>query len=55
MKILYILKGDPDKTASSLIECHRNGNAVTVVDLRKEGDYGRVVELISENDKVISW
>ncbi len=55
MKILYLLKQDPDETLKRIMDEHRKANEVTVLDLRTEGDHGRIVELIASNDKVISW
>ncbi len=55
MKILYLMKQDPDATVKKIMEVHKNGNEVTVVDLRQEKNYGKIVDLIFSNDKVISW
>jgi len=55
MKILYILKQDPDATAKKLMEAHKKGNDVTVVNLKENKNYGQIVDLIFSNDKVISW
>ena len=55
MKILYLVKQDPDATLKKIVEVHKKGNNVTVVDLRKDKDYGKIVDLIFSHDKVISW
>jgi hypothetical protein len=55
MKVLYILKQDPDSTLSAIMEEHKKTSEVTVVDLRAEKDYGRLIDLISDSEKVISW
>ncbi len=55
MKILYLMKQDSDATVKKIMEVHKNGNEVTVVDLRQEKNYGKIVDLIFSNDKVISW
>ncbi len=55
MKILYILKQDLDGTGKKIIEEHRKGNEVTVVDLRENKNYGEIVGMIESNDKVICW
>lgn len=55
MKVLYIIKQDPDETLKKFLDEHKKSNEVTVVDLRKDKDYGRIVDLIAANDKVISW
>jgi len=55
MKVLYIIKQDPDETLKKFLDEHKKSNEVTVVDLRQDKDYGRIVDLIAANDKVISW
>ncbi len=55
MKILYLVKQDLDATAKTIIEVHKKGNEVTVVDLRQEKKFDKIVDLIFSNDKVISW
>lgn len=55
MKILYLIKQDPDATAKKIMEVHKKGNEVTVVDLRQEKKYDKIVDLIFSNDKVVSW
>jgi hypothetical protein len=55
MKILYILKQVPDATLKTIMDVHKKGNEVTVVDIREDKDYGKIVDLIFSSDKVISW
>lgn len=55
MKILYIIKKDPEGTLNDFLSRHKASHDVTVVDLRTEKDYERIVDLIIENDRVISW
>ena len=55
MKILYILKQAPDATLKTIMDTHKKGNEVTVVDIKQNKDYGKIVDLIFSNDKVISW
>lgn len=55
MKILYILKQSPDETVNSIMNEHKASNEVTVVDLKGNKNYDQVIDLIAENDKVISW
>jgi len=55
MKILHIVKQDLDATAKKIIEVHKKGNDVTVVNLKENKNYGQIVDLIFSNDKVISW
>jgi hypothetical protein len=55
MKILYVLRQDPDETAKTFMEEQKKSNEVTVVDIREEKNYDRIIDLIAECDKVISW
>lgn len=55
MKILHIQKSDLDATAKTILEVHKKGNEVTVVDIRRDKDYGKIVDLIFSSDKVVSW
>ena len=55
MKVLYILKNNADETVQSIINEHRKEHAVTVIDIRSEKDYARIVNQIRDADKVISW
>jgi hypothetical protein len=55
MKILYILKQEPDATVKKLMEVHKKGNDVTVVNLKENKNYGQIVDLVFSSDKVISW
>ena len=55
MKILYLLKRDPDETLSEIMDRHRSSHEVEVHDMRSDKDYDRVVELIESSEKIISW
>lgn len=55
MKVLYLLSGDPDRTVAEIIEESGKTHEVTVLDLRKEDGYEKIVTLLEECDKVISW
>lgn len=55
MKILHLVKRDLAPTEASILEAHRKGHDVTVIDLRTEKDYARIVDLVAAVDKVISW
>ncbi len=55
MKILYLLRQDADATGKKIMDVHKKGNNVTVVNLRENKDYGKIVDLIFSHDKVISW
>jgi hypothetical protein len=55
MKILYLLKQEPNATLQSIVEEHKKEHEVQIVDIRNEKDYARIVDLIAGCDKVISW
>lgn len=54
MKILYIVKRDPEPSMQKIMDEHKKMGTVTVVDVRKEKDYAKIVDLIVSSDKVIS-
>ena len=54
MKVLYLLRQDPDDTTKEIIEAQRKANELTVVDLTGERDYLRLMSLIETSDRVIS-
>jgi hypothetical protein len=55
MKILYLLKRDRDKTLDEFLKAHAESHDVTVIDIRDDKDYEKIVEFIAISDKVISW
>jgi hypothetical protein len=55
MKILYLLKQDPDDTLNIFMNTHRWDHEVNVIDIRIDTNYSQIVELIEKSDKVISW
>jgi hypothetical protein len=55
MKILEILKSEPDATVQKIIDIHKEGNDVKVVELYEGTDYDALVDDIFSHDKVISW
>ncbi len=55
MKILYLQQQELSATAKKILEAHKKGNNVTVVDIRKDKNYNQIVDLIFSSDKVISW
>lgn len=54
MKVLYLLRQEPDATAKEIIEAHREFNDVTVIDLAEEKDYKQILSLIETSDKVFT-
>ena len=55
MKILYLLRQDPDETTQKIMDIQARDNEVVKIDIRSEKDYDRVVEEIVNSDRVISW
>ena len=56
MKLLHILKSPPDERTRTLMDIISQGEEMTEVNLNDEAtDYGKLVDLIFENDKVITW
>jgi len=55
MKILYLLRQDPDETVKRIMDMHKKDNEVTVVDIRVDKDYNQIIDLIATADKVIPW
>ncbi len=56
MKLLHVLKSEPNNVIKTLMNASSEGNDVQQFDLfAKDVDYDKLVELIFENDKVISW
>jgi hypothetical protein len=56
MKLLHVLKSEPDEVIKTLMQASSEGNDVQQFELfAKDVDYDKLVELIFENDKIISW
>ena len=56
MKLLHVLKSEPDEIIKTLMKSSSEGNDVQQFELfANDVDYDKLVELIFENDKVISW
>ncbi|MCD6306036.1 MAG: hypothetical protein J7M32_07085 [Deltaproteobacteria bacterium] len=56
MKLLHILKSEPDDIANTLMAILSEGNEVSEFSLVAEGaDYEKLIDMIFENDKVVSW
>ncbi len=55
MKVLYILKQDPDATAQTIIDEQKQIADVTVVDMRTDKNYDGIIDLVTKSDKIISW
>ena len=56
MKVLHILKKEPDASTSKIIELHARGNQVTRLELYQGSvDYDKLVAAIFSHDKVFCW
>jgi hypothetical protein len=55
MKILHIVKQEPDETVRKIIEEHSKNGVVTVIDLRQDKDYARIIGLVEASDAVLCW
>lgn len=55
MKILHFVKRDLTPTEKAILDAHRGAGDVTVIDLRTNTDYGRIVDQIVASDKIVSW
>jgi uncharacterized membrane protein YvbJ len=56
MKILYILRSQPDVTVEKFMQTVTNGDQADVAALYQENmDWSKLVDDIFEHDKVISW
>ena len=55
MRLLYLLTRDLDGTGAALRLEHAKEHSVSVIDLRCEDDYDRVVDEIAAADRVICW
>jgi hypothetical protein len=56
MKMLHIYRSEPDTVSKTLANTLSEGNQVTEFKLYEgDPDYDRLIDLIFEHDKVISW
>ncbi len=56
MKLLHIFKSEPDAVSKTLVEILSEGNQVNEFRLYEgQSDYERLIDLIFEHEKVISW
>jgi hypothetical protein len=54
MKVLYLLRDEPDETGNKIIEEHKKSNEVTMININENKNYDEIVDAIASNDKVIS-
>ena len=56
MKILHILKSEPDHNTKILMDYVSEGDEISVYPLYDDqADYEKLIDKIFEHDKVISW
>ncbi len=56
IKVLHILKSEPDETVTKLFQSLSRDAEISVVELfDKDLDWSALVDNIFENDKVICW
>jgi crotonobetainyl-CoA:carnitine CoA-transferase CaiB-like acyl-CoA transferase len=55
MNMLCLVRNAPDATARGILEVLKREHAVTVVDLRTDKDYDKIVKLVLTSDSVLSW
>ena len=56
MKLLHIMKSDPDENTRAFMEILSEGEETTAFSLYdEEADYEKLIDMIFEHDKVISW
>jgi len=56
MKLLHILKSEPDENTKFLMGILSEGEERTAFALFEgQADYEKLIDLIFENEKVISW
>ena len=56
MKVLHILKSEPDENTRSLVEIVSEGEEAIQFGLFEEGaDYEKLIDMIFEHEKVITW
>ncbi len=55
MKIIHILKKEPEESVKTIIQEHMKDHDVRVILLYKDKDYNAIVDLIEKADKIFSW
>ncbi len=56
MKVLHVLKSEPDDTVKALTAPLSEGHDVRQFEMyQPEVDYDKLVEMVFEHDKVICW
>ena len=56
MKILHLVKTEPDDKTKTLINIYSEGEETNVFHLyAPQADYDDLIDLIFDHDKIISW
>ena len=56
MKILHLTKTKPDKSTEALINMLSDDAEATIFSVYdNQADYEKLIDLVFENDKIISW
>ncbi|MBF0345785.1 MAG: hypothetical protein HQL06_16340 [Nitrospirae bacterium] len=55
MKVLLILKQEPDPTGITIIKNMREHSEFSAIDLRTNKDYDAIIDSVVASDKVITW
>jgi hypothetical protein len=56
MKLLHILKSEPDEQTRTFMDILSEGEEATEFSLYEDAaDYGKLIDMIFEYDRVITW
>ena len=56
MKVLHVLKSEPDETIKTLMGSFAESNEVQEFEMYKgDVDYDKLIKLVFDSDKVICW
>ena len=56
MKTLHMLKTEPDSNTKTMLDILSEGEETVIFPLYEgDVDYGKLIDLIFENDKTVSW
>lgn len=53
MNVLYIIKRDLGLTEQKILDIHKQSSNLTIIDIRNDKDYDKIVSLVASSDKVI--
>lgn len=54
MKLLYILKKEPSSSFKHMIDSHKEKAEVTIIDMRENKNYEKIIDQVFSNDKIIT-